>query len=385
MTPTPFRIDVPQQSLDDLARRLDHTRLPDDHDNADWRYGVPRAWLEPLLEHWRTRFDWRAEEARMNAVAQYRVAIDGVPIHFLHVPGKGPDPTPLVLTHGWPWTVWDWEAVFGPLADPAAHGGDPANSFDVIVPALPGFGFSAPLRRAGLNVRAIGGLWRRLMCDVLGHSRFAAAGGDWGSMITAELGHAHADVVTGCHLTLPLLPGLDPRRIPADLYAADEQWMIARNRAARAVSEVHVTAQRRDPQTLGYGLEDSPAGLAAWLWERRRNWGDPGSDALVDPDRLCALASYYWHSRSIVPSMRLYAEHYDAPWHPLTGRAGKLLSVPTAFAVAPFELMLIPRALAARETDLRRWTVLPAGGHFLPVEQPGALVAEYRAFFGGLR
>lgn len=385
MTPERFRIDVPDADLDDLRHRLAHTRLPDDRDNGEWRYGVPRDWLAPLLDHWRERFDWRTEEARINAHEQYRVTIDGVPIHFLRVPGKGPAPKPLVLTHGWPWTFWDWQAVLGPLSDPAAHGGDAAESFDVIVPSLPGFGFSMPLRQTGINVRAIGRLWRRLMTEVLGYDRFFAAGGDWGSMVTAELGHAHADRVLGCHLTLPLLPGLDSREVPAELYAPDEQWMITRNAAARPITEVHVVVQRRDPQTLGYALEDSPAGLAAWLWERRRNWGDPSSAMLTDPDRLCSLASLYWHSRSITSSMRLYAEHHDAPWVPLPGHGGKLIPVPTAVSVAPHELIVLPRALMERETDLRQWTVLPSGGHFLPVEQAAALVEEYRRFARPLR
>ena len=385
MNPEPFRIDVPQAEIEDLHRRLAHTRLPDDHDNDDWRYGVPRDWLEPLLEHWRTRFDFRAEEARINAFPQYRVTIDDVPVHFLWVRGKGPYPKPLVLTHGWPWTFWDWQALIGPLSDPGAHGGDPADSFDVIVPSLPGFGFSTPVRQRGINVRAIGRLWRRLMCEVLSYGRFFAAGGDWGSMVTAELGHAHADVVTGVHLTLPLLPGLDLRSLTADRFGADEQWMLARNAAARPITDVHVAVQRRDPQTIGYALEDSPAGLAAWLWERRRNWGDPRSSTLTDPDRLCSLASLFWYGRTITSSMRLYAEHHDAPWRPVPGHNGKLIPVPTSFAVAPHELVLLPRSLAEQETDLRRWTVFKAGGHFLPVEQPDELVAEYRYFARALR
>ena len=228
MTPERFRIDVPRSEIDDLRYRLARTRFPDDHDNADWRYGVPRDWLVPLLKHWRSEFDWLAEQAAINAHEQYRVTIDGVPIHFLRVPGKGSDPKPLVLTHGWPWTFWDWQPLLGPLSDPAAHGGDPADSFNVIVPSLPGFGYSTPLTRPGINVRAIGRLWRRLMTEVLGYKRFLAAGGDWGSMVTAELGHAHADWVIGCHLTLPLLPGVDPRKVPAALYGADEQWMSVR-------------------------------------------------------------------------------------------------------------------------------------------------------------
>lgn len=382
MTPERFAIDMPQAALTDLRDRLARTRLPDDWANEDWRYGVPRNWLAPLLDHWRDRFDWRAQEAAMNRFAHYRVTIDDGPVHFLHAPGKGPRPIPLILTHGWPWTFWDWRDVIGPLSDPGAHGGDPADAFDVIVPSLPGYGFSAPLQRAGINLRAIGDIWVRLMRNGLGHSRFIAAGCDWGSLVSAEIGHAHPDVAMGVHMTLPILPGLDVRALGPDDYAADEQWMAARTAAARRVSAAHVIVQGSDPQTLAYALNDSPAGLAAWLWERRRNWSAP--DTPMDADRLCTLASLYWLTGTVASSLRLYAEHRRAPWQPLP-RAGKLIPVPTGVALAPHELFLLPRRIAERDTMLTRWTVLPRGGHFLPIEDPVALVDDYRAFARPLR
>ena len=382
MTPERFTIEIPDADLQDLRERLERTRLPPDWNNEGWRYGVPRAWLAPLLDHWIHRFDWRAQETAMNRFHHYKITIDGLPIHFLRAPGKGPNPIPLILTHGWPWTFWDWQALIGPLSDPAAHGGNPSDAFDVIVPSLPGYGFSSPLRRAGINVRAIGAIWHSLMHDVLNHQRFLAAGCDWGSLVSAELGHAYPDTVIGVHMTLPILPGLDVRRLARSDYGADEQWMFERNRAARSVSTSHVAAQSSDPQTIAYGLTDSPAGLAAWLWERRRNWSGPGAEQ--SPDALCTVASLYWLTGTVASSLRLYAEHRDAPWTALN-RPGKLIPVPTGFAVGSEELFLLPRAVAEANTDLHRWTIMQRGGHFLPVEQPDAMVAEYRAFARPLR
>lgn len=380
MTPERFTIRIPDADIADLKHRLARARLADDLPGAGWGSGVPREWLAPMLDHWAHRFDWRAHEAAMNAHAHYIVVIEGTPIHYMLVPGKGPSPRPLILTHGWPWTFWDWYAVIEPLSDPASYGGDSADAFDLIVPSLPGFGFSTPLATAGINVRAIGRIWRTLMVDVLGHDRFFAAGGDWGSMVTAELGHAYPEHLAGVHMTLPLLPAFDVRALTSDVFGEDEQWMYRRNQEVRAITKVHVMAHANAPQTLAHALSDSPAGLASWLWERRRSWTAPTSDRARDPDFLCATASLYWFTRSIGTSMRLYAEHRAAPWKPIDGRE-PLVAVPTGLAVAPHELILMPRALVAARTNLERWEVLPRGGHFLPVEEPEMLIDEYRAFF----
>lgn len=382
MTPSPFTVEVPDEELSDLKARLRSTRLAEDFAGGDWRLGVERGWLAEMLAYWADGFDWRVQEAAINRFCQYRVEIDGIPVHYLRAEGRGPRPVPILLTHGWPWTFWDWRDLIGPLSDPGAYGGDPADAFDVIVPSLPGYAFSSPLRQPGIGVRAIARLWVRLMREAIGCDRFLAAGGDWGSLVTAELGHAHARHVAGVHLTLPILPGLDPRTVTADRFAPSEGWMAARNVGARTVSDGHILAHRRSAQTLAYAFEDSPAGLAAWIWERRRNWSD--CDGAVDADFLCTTASLYWFTRTIGTSMSLYAAHGGEQWRPL--RVGpRVIDVPTGFAVAPRELFLIPRALAAEQTNLTRWTVLPRGGHFLPVEAPELLVEEYRAFARPLR
>jgi pimeloyl-ACP methyl ester carboxylesterase len=335
------------------------------------------------VAYWADGFDWRAQEAALNALPQFRVELDGVPVHFVHVRGKGPRPLPLVLSHGWPWTFWDWKDVVGPLADPAAHGGDPADAFDVVVPSLPGFGFSAPLRTTGIDARRIADLWATLMRDVLGYERFGAGGGDWGGIVTGELGHGHGESVAGVWLTLPILPGLNLRELGPAAFGPDEGWMVERMREARGVIQSHRAAHQFDGQTLAYAFVDSPAGTAAWLWQRRRDWS--GSFESFDRDFLCTTASIYWLTKTIGTSLRLYAEHWnDGPPPPLHDRT-RVIDVPTGIAVFPRELLFLPRALAEERTNLRRWTVMPRGGHFAPAEEPGLVVDDLRAFFRPLR
>jgi pimeloyl-ACP methyl ester carboxylesterase len=292
---------------------------------------------------------------------------------------------PLVLTHGWPWTFWDLHKVVGPLADPAAHGGDPADSFDVIVPSLPGYGFSVPLQTTGIDVARVAELWVKLMRDVLGYDRFGAQGGDWGAFVTGHLGHAHAEHLTGVYITLPVVPGLFGKRgVTADQFGPDEQWMLEQMAGARRVTEAHVAVHRRDPQTFAYAMADSPAGLGAWLWHRRQLWCDGDALEVFGRDDLCTLASIYWWNTSFASSIRLYAEQFRKPMV-LAHDRERVIDAPTGFAVFPKELLFIPRAVAERTTDLRRWTVFDRGGHFAPAERPDAVVDELRAFFRDLR
>lgn len=261
------------------------------------------------------------------------------------------------------------------------HGGDPAQSFDLIIPSLPGFAFSTPLA-SKVNVRIAGKLWVRLMRDLLGYDRFMAAGGDWGALVTAELGHAHSEHIVAAHRAMPMLPGLDQFAMgPAD-FAEDEQWMPKRQAESWPLIASHLAVHGNDPQTLAYALADSPVGTAAWLWERRRAWSDHDGDveAIFDRDFLCTTASLYWLTNSIGSSLRIYKDQVSAPggW-PLLFEREKIIPVPTGFAIAPKDLIFLPRAIAEVRTDLRRWTLLPRGGHFAGAENPDALVAEYRA------
>jgi pimeloyl-ACP methyl ester carboxylesterase len=384
LTVRPYAIHVPQSDLDDLRRRLRATRWAPDFANENWDYGVERGWLQPMAAYWRDEFDWRKQEAAINAHPQFLAQIEGIPIHFLHVRGKGPNPVPLVLTHGWPWTFWDYRHLIGPLTDPAAHGADPALSFDLVIPSLPGFAFSTPLTVPGIDLRAIARLWVQLMTEGLGYRRFGVAGGDWGAMLSAQVGHEYEDHIVGCYLTMCCYPGMDFGRLQADSFAPDERWMLERLADAKSLILSHVTVHRLDPQTLAYALVDSPVGTAAWLWERRRAWSDCDGDLLSihDRDDLCTLASMYWLPPAIGSSMRLYAAQFRHQVSvPKVHDRNPVIAAPTAYAVFPKDLSFMPRAMAASATNLQQWTVMPKGGHFGPAEQPQRVVADLRRFF----
>ncbi|MCK9564109.1 MAG: epoxide hydrolase [Bacteroidales bacterium] len=384
MSTEQFEIAIPQGDLDDLQSRLRQTRWADDLGNGDWRYGVERQWLEEMIRYWRDDYDWRQAEREINRLRHFRVTLDGVPLHFVHMRGKGPNPRPLLLLHGWPWTFMDFHALIGPLTDPAAHGGDPADAFDLVIPSLPGFGFSMPLTTPGLDVPRTGALLHRLMTDVLGYSRFAVAGGDFGAALAGQIAHAWPDDVIGVLATIPLFPVLDLDAIAPDDHSPQEQWMIDRRAESLAGIISHVAVQSHDPQTLAYALVDSPVGTAAWLWERRRAWSDCDGDLLSvhDPDFLCTLASIYWLTRSIGTSLRFYWEHFAsgmpiAPVHD----SMPVIRVPTAYCIHPKEVMLVPRAVAEKYTNLQSWKQMPRGGHFAFAEQPAAMTAEIQSFF----
>ena len=388
-TPTPerIRIEFGADAVADLRDRLPRTRWPGDFGNDDWRYGANEAWMRATLDYWRDGFDFAGLEAAVNRYEHYRVVIDDVPIHYLHVRGTGPAPMPLVLTHGWPWTFWDFQHVLDPLTDPAAHGGDPADAFDLIVPALPGYPFSGPLTTSGINVRATGARWVTLVQDVLGYGRFGVHGGDWGASVTAQLAHEYADRLVGAHLSLPVLlsvsyySGLGP-----EMYGPDEQGWYEKMQRRMATANAHVAVHTADPQTLAYGLNDSPAGLAAWILERRRLWSDHDGDVFdaISRDDLLAGLSLYWFGGSIGTSMRYYWEQWKNPVRIMHERSPEL-EAPTGIAVFPNDLIFVPRAVAERHTNLHRWTVMPRGGHFAAAEEPDLLVDDLRAFFRPLR
>jgi pimeloyl-ACP methyl ester carboxylesterase len=384
--PVPFEIDVADEALDDLAVRLRRTRFADDFGNDDWTFGVPREYLGEIVGHWLERFDWREQERAMNGFANYRVDLDGIPIHFVHERGRGPAPMPLILTHGWPWTFWDYEHLIGPLSDPSRFGGDADDAFDVIVPSLPGTAFSSPLRTTGIGVTATADLWVRLMRDVLGYDRFAAGGGDSGAFVSVRLGHAHAAHVIGVHLNFPAtvsMAALGTIR-PEDYSAEEREWLTddVRARGTSAHMAVHI----EDPQTLAWAMNDSPAGLAAWLVERRRNWSDCAGDVerSFTKDQLLTAVSLYWLTGTFHTSVRFYAESFREPW-PLVHDHEPPVEVPTAVAVFPRELVRVPRRFMERQVNLARWTLMPRGGHFAPSEEPELMVEDLRAFFRELR
>jgi pimeloyl-ACP methyl ester carboxylesterase len=385
--PARFRIAVPDAVLDDLQGRLARMRWPDDFANADWRYGTNRGWLEDLVDYWRHGYDWRAQEAAMNRFEHYRVVLDGVPVHYLHRRGVGPAPLPLVLTHGWPWTFWDFGEVIDALADPAAHGGDPADAFEVVVPSLPGYGFSVPLTRSGVTVRVTAALWVRLMHEVLGHDRFGAHGGDWGASVSAQLGHEFPQRLIGVHLSLPVLLKVSYYSgLSATDYGPGEEGWFEKMQRRMATAASHVAVHSQDPQTLAYALADSPVGLASWLLERRRLWSDHDGDVFdaLSRDFLLTSVMLYWVTGSIGTSMRFYWENWQDPARLVHERTPSI-PVPTGIAVFPNDLVFVPRRLAEEHTNLARWTEMPRGGHFAAAEEPDLLVKDLRAFFRPLR
>jgi pimeloyl-ACP methyl ester carboxylesterase len=384
LEPERFDVEVDEATLADLGERLRRARIAPDFANEDWRYGVEGGYLAELVAHWRDSYDWRATEREINSFANYRVELDGIPIHFIHERGKGPDPTPLLMTHGWPWTFWDYHKVIRPLTDPAAFGGDPADAFDVVIPSLPGYGFSTPLTVPGVQFTRTTDLWVELMREVLGYDRFAAYGGDWGSLVTADMGHRYAEHLIGLQLGLcfPLdfdLPG-------EDAYPPEEHDRFEQTEAKMATCVSHMSVQSSDPQTLAYALQDSPVGLLAWILERRRNWsGCEGEvERCFSKDDLITTAMIYWVTESIGTSMRYYWETARNPWQPSHDRT-PVVEAKTGILLWPQEVALMPTAHMRRYYNVERLTEMAAGGHFHPMEQPEALVDEVRAFHRQLR
>ena len=295
---------------------------------------------------------------------------------------------PLILTHGWPWTFWDLHKVIRPLADPAAFGGDPADAFDVVVPSLPGYGFSTPLTTPGINFWRTADLWATLMHEVLGYKKFAAQGGDWGALVTSQLGHKYPQSLFGIHLNLAVsLDFITRRQLPAESeYGPDEKQWYARIQEAAPTISSHLAVQTADPQTLAYGMHDSPVSLCAWILERRRNWSDCGGNVerRFSKDDLLTTMMIYWVTESFVTSVRYYYEARRRPWTPAHTRT-PVIEAPTGIAVFPKELLIPPKRWAEQYYNLKRWTVMTAGGHFAHAEEPEQLVQDVRAFFRQLR
>lgn len=388
-SPEKFKPEIGEEVLSDLRRRLKSARFAPDFGNADWSYGVEGNYLKSLVDYWVDGFDWSAQAKAINAFDHFRVTIDDVPLHYMYRRGVGPAPIPIVLTHGWPWTFWDFRDVVGPLSDPAAFGGDPADAFDVIVPSLPGFGFSVPLRK-GINYWQTADLWHKLMTEVLGYRRFAAHGGDWGAIVTSQLSHKYAADLYGIHVSMPVWPGLFAGPRPYDLLgpflpmlpAEDAEKAIAVER--RVVS--HITTHIIDPQTLSYGLHDSPIGLLAWLLERWRAWSDCGGDveSRFSRDVMLTNATLFWATESFATSARFYAEAVRQPWQPSHDRS-PAFEAPTGVSIfRGDQTALFP------ERNLVNYNVhhvkeRSSGGHFAAPEEPAAVVDDIRATFRDLR
>lgn len=384
MSVQPFYVSVPQETLDDLRERLARTRFPDEVEGAGWDYGANRAYLKELADYWRDGFDWRAQEEVINGFAHFRAEIDGFGVHFVRERGKGPNPLPIVLTHGWPDSFFRMLKLIPLLTDPASHGGDPADSFDVIVPSLPGYGFSDRPTERGMTNSRVAELWERLMTEELGYERFAAHGGDIGSSVTQQLALDRPGPLVGIHLTdVPYLNLVAFTEDASDLSEAERDYM-ERGRRWGQEEGGYAAIQSTRPQTLAYSLNDSPAGLAAWIVEKFRAWSDCDGDVekRFTKDELLANLTIYWATQTIHSSMRIY---YEGLHNPPPANAGARVGVPTGFAIFPKDPVTAPREWGERFFVVRHWTEMPRGGHFAAMEEPELLAEDVRAFFRPLR
>ena len=380
-TPVPFTIAVPEEVLSDLRQRLAATRWPDEMPGSGWQYGSNLGYIKDLVAYWQHDYDWRAQERLLNGFAHYRVRLDDITLHYIHQPGVGPAPLPLLLSHGWPGSIYEFVKIIGPLTDPARYGGDARDAFTVVAPSLPGYGFSHVPDQRRLDIQDMADLFARLMREVLGYGRFAAQGGDWGSFITARLGFAYPAQVVGIHLNmLPVAPHPSER----DNLSAAEEAFLQELEHFRQEEAGYQWIQGTKPQTLAFALNDSPAGLAAWITEKFYTWTDCQGDIerRVSKDELLTNIMLYWVTRTINSSFWLYYQMRHHPWR--LGR-GERLTVPTAVAVFPREIMRPPHEWAARVCNVQRWTTMAAGGHFAAFEEPHALVEDIRAFYRDLR
>jgi epoxide hydrolase len=378
----PFRIEIPEGELDDLWQRLRQTRWPDAETVDDWSQGIPLAYARDLCDYWMERYDWRACEDSLNRFPQFRTEIDGLNIHFLHVRSPHADALPLVMTHGWPGSIVEFRKVIEPLADPTAYGGDAGDAFHVICPSLPGFGFSDKPTRPGWGVERIADAWDELMTR-LGYAQYGAQGGDWGSGVTQALGSRHAGHLAGIHINM-VTAQPDPDTM--DDLTEQEREALAATKYHNDWDSGYSKEQSTRPQTVGYGLVDSPAGLCGWIVEKFWAWtdcdGDPAN--VLTRDEMLDNVMLYWLPGAGASSARLYWESFGKPRGVLPAN-GKV-QVPVGCSVFPKEISRASRRWAEKQyPDLRYWNEPPKGGHFAAFEQPATFVNEVRAAFRSFR
>jgi epoxide hydrolase len=373
---SPYRIDISQGALDDLRDRLGRTRWPDELPGVGWDLGVPLDYLKGLAEYWATTYDWRGQEAALNEFAQFTTVIDDQNVHFLHVRSPEPEALPLLITHGWPGSIAEFLDIIGPLTDPAAHGGDPADAFHVIAPSIPGFGFSGPTHETGWNTVRVAYAWAELMRR-LGYERYGAQGGDTGALVSPELGRIDPEHLAGIHVNNLLT---FPSGELHDLSDADQGRLKLMQRWQNEMAG-YASIQSTRPQTLAYALTDSPAGQLAWIVEKFKEWTDPAArlpEDAVDRDRLLTDVSIYWLTATAGSSARLYYEGAKS-W----GQPTEPSAVPTGVAVFPMDITI--RSIAESQHNIVHWTEFDRGGHFAAMEAPDLLVADVKEFFRPLR
>lgn len=376
-----FHIRVSNEILEDLKARLDRVRWPDQLEDAGWERGTELSELQSLVSYWRNQFDWRLQESQLNDFSQFRCNVDGIDVHFVHERGKGPHPLPIVLTHGWPDSYLRYRKMIPLLTDPARYGGDPEDSFDVIVPSLPGVGFSGRPQRSGVNNYRVSEMWAKLMTEELGYKKFAAAGGDMGSGVTRYLAFNHPELLVGIHLTdIGIIRSLMNSQDQAEL---SEEELLYKTKAQEWISREggYMSIQSTKPQTLAYGLSDSPVGLAGWLLEKFYAWSGCEGDLwqTFSKDELLTNIMVYWVTNTIGSSAHLYYDNTHSL--PPLGR----IEVPTGIALFKADILPPPKEWAMRNLNVTRWTSMPRGGHFPAMEEPELLAEDIRAFFRPLR
>jgi len=377
----PFTIRVPDAVLADLKARLANARYPDALQGDGWTYGTDLRYLKALVAYWRDTFDWREQERRLNQLEQFTTQIDGLNVHFIHRRSKQPNALPLLITHGWPGSFVEFTKIIGPLADPAAHGGRPEDAFDLVLPSIPGFAFSDKPREAGYDPARIAATEAKLMAR-LGYQRYGVQGGDWGAIIGTQVARNDAAHVAGLHLNMCTAPppaGVDSS---AGLSEAERTRLKARD-GFQAEETGYQQIQGTKPQTLGFALNDSPVGLAAWIVEKFRTWCDcdGNPEKIFTKDELLTNITLYWVTQTAASSARIYYESRHAP--PAVNP--RRIEAPTACADFPREVIWSPRRWLEARYNITRWTEMPRGGHFAALEQPALLVDDVRAFFRDLR
>lgn len=374
--PKPFRVNVPQAEIARIMRRVRDTRLPDRLAAPDWRYGANWDYMQSLVEYWTTGFDWQRAEAALNRFPQFRADVDGYDVHFYHVRGRGTRPLPLILTHGWPGSVYEFLEAIGPLSDPARFGGSPADAFDVVVPSIPGYGFSSK-PTAPIGAPTVARLWHRLMTQVLGYSQFGAQGGDLGSGVTRELAIQFPEHVVGIHVN-----GIGAVTMPADGGSDEERQWQAANLRFRDVEFDYFREHQRKPSTVAFVLHDNPVGTAAWITEKFKLWSDSGDDIerAFTKDQLLTSIMIYLVTETPGTAVWLYRGFGDEP---ASTPPGGRLNTPLGFASFPAEMPPLnpPRTLVERNHNLVHYSRMPKGGHFACLEQPELFVQDVRQFF----
>ncbi|MDD7793478.1 epoxide hydrolase family protein [Clostridium sp. 'White wine YQ'] len=376
-----FNIKVSDEVLNDLEYRLKNVKWPDQLEGLGFERGTDINYLKSLVSYWLEDFDWRAQEAELNSFSQFHCEIDGIDIHFIHEKGKGPNPIPIILTHGWPDSYIRYKKLIPLLTDPVKYGGNPEDSFDVIIPSLPGFGFSSKPKHGGMNNSRVSELWAKLMTEKLGYNKFAAAGGDVGSGVTRYLALNHPELLIGIHLTdVGIIKTLMTSQDNLDLLVEEAKY---KKIASKWISEegAYMSIQSTKPQTLAYGLSDSPVGLAAWIIEKFRAWSDCKGDLSksFSMDELLTNIMIYWITNTIGSSANIYYENT----HSLPPMGS--IDVPTGMAIFPADILLPPKEWTKQNLNITRWTTLPRGGHFTAMEEPELLAEELRAFFKSYR